>query len=834
MRKLLVLLWALLIHLNLSAQILTPVKVSTETKALGNNEFLVCFNMKIDEKFHVYSQHITDEGPVPTSFAFEKNKDVELLGDVKEVGKMKEEHDPNFDMQLKYFENAVSFQQKVKLKSKSTTLKCTMEYMTCDDHQCLPPKAKEYTFDLKGNDIVSTTTDAKPSPATANPVAIYTNVKAVGENEFLLRFNLEIAPGYHVFTQSLDPNATGTPTEFSFTPSNDYKLLGKMTEHGELLSEADPMDKNVKLLYYKSRVQFEQKVKLNGKSTRIKSNIRYQVCDENECFPPKNKDYYFDLNSAAKMEAYIDTFETATQTIYVNHHDDGKTIDSIIMIKESASSTAATQKVEEKQDDTSVSQHDSIWTIFLKGLLGGLGALLMPCVYPMIPLTVSFFTKRSKSRAKGITNAIIYGLSMIAIFLSIGLLVSLLGNSQTPNQLATNPWLNGIFFLIFVVFALSFFGAFELTLPSSWVDKTDRASEKGGLIGIFFMAFTMVLVSFSCTAPIMGSLLTAMVTADSKIGPVMGMFGFSLAFALPFTLFAIFPSWLNSIPKSGGWMNVFKVSIGFLELAMAMKFLSNIDLVFQSHILTREVFIASWIVIFGLMGVYLMGWIKFSHDSDTPYLSITRLMFAILAFIFTVYMIPGLWGAPLNIISGFPPPEFYKEWTTHESTVNSGGNSNSQTSHKSDCPLNLNCYHDYDEAMKAAKEQHKPLFIDFTGWNCANCRKMEQTVWSKPEVNKLLNEEFVVASLYCDDRGKLSEAEQFNSKFNGEKITTVGEKWSDLQITRYKRNSQPYYVILDYNEKEMAPSTGANFNADEYLKFLETGIRNFKEGLAKQ
>jgi thiol:disulfide interchange protein len=647
---------------------------------------------------------------------------------------------------------------------------------------------------------------------------VSTETKAIGNNEFLLRFNFNIPDKHHVFTQHLNPSATGTATEIKFTKSNDYELIGDVKEIGKLLNEPDPVDEKIKLEYYKNSVVFEQKIKLKAKSSKIKCSTFYQICNESTCLPPKEKEYFFELKQDAQSTG--SAVENNTNPII----DTVKTEVAATVTKE-----PTTTEISTAADETSVNTQDSIWAIFLKGLLGGLGALLMPCVYPMIPLTVSFFTKHSKTRAKGISNAMIYGLSMIAIFLSIGLLVSLLGNSSTPHQLATNPWLNGLFFLIFVAFALSFFGAFELTLPSSWVDKTDKASEKGGLIGIFFMAFTMVLVSFSCTAPIMGSLLTAMVSSSSKLGPIMGMFGFSLAFALPFTLFAIFPSWLNSLPKSGGWMNVFKVSVGFLELAMAMKFLSNIDLVFQWHIITREVFIASWVVIFGLMGVYLMGWIKFSHDSDMPYLSIGRLMFAILSFIFTVYLFPGLWGAPLEIISGFPPPEFYKEWKV-QSPVNAATSINSNTStHKEECPLNLNCYHDFESGMKVAKEKNKPLFVDFTGWNCANCRKMEQTVWNKPEIFKLLNEEFVVVSLYCDDRAKLPEVEQVASKISGEKITTVGEKWSDLQIDRYKRLGQPYYAILNAEGKDIAPSTGANFNADEYLKFLKTGIDNYKK-----
>jgi thiol:disulfide interchange protein len=368
-------------------------------------------------------------------------------------------------------------------------------------------------------------------------------------------------------------------------------------------------------------------------------------------------------------------------------------------------------------------------------------------VFPMIPLTVSFFTKRSPTRQKGIANAIIYSTSIILIYVILGFLVTVTLGSDALNAMASNVFFNMLFFVIFFIFALSFFGAFEITLPSSWVNKADQASDKGGLVGIFFMAFTLSLVSFSCTGPIIGTLLVEAARGSSYLGPIMGMTGFALALALPFGLFAAFPGWLNTLPKSGGWLNSVKVVLGFLELALAMKFLSNVDLAYHWGLLKREVFIAIWIVIFGLMGLYLLGKLKFSHDSDMHHLGTGRLIVAIITLSFTVYLIPGLWGAPLRAISGFPPPDFYKEWTLKGET--------GSASHSETCPHNLNCFHDYEEGMAYAQQVGKPVMIDFTGWSCVNCRKMEDNVWSQPAVLKIISEDYVLISLYVDDKTPL-------------------------------------------------------------------------------
>ena len=436
----------------------------------------------------------------------------------------------------------------------------------------------------------------------------------------------------------------------------------------------------------------------------------------------------------------------------------------------------------------------------------------------MIPMTVSFFTKRSGTRRKGMINAIIYALSIIVIYVGLGFLVTVTLGSDALNEMASNSFFNLAFFFIFIVFAASFFGAFEIVLPSWLVNKADSASDKGGLIGIFFMAFTLSLVSFSCTGPIIGTLLVEAAHGRSYLGPLAGMTGFSLALALPFALFAAFPSWLSSLPKSGGWLNSVKVTLGFLELALALKFLSNVDLAYHWGFLKRELFIALWVVIFGLMGMYLLGKLKFSHDSDVKHISVPRLMFAIITFTFTLYLIPGIWGAPLKMISGFPPPEFYKEWVDPKA---------------SDCPHDLTCFKDYEEGMRYAKQQGKPVMLDFTGWSCVNCRKMEDNVWSDPKVLKRLSEDYVIISLYVDDKKALPASEQYTSA-SGKEIKTTGNKWSDMQRVQYNTNSQPYYVLLDNNGKILAHPRGYTPDVATYVKFLDEGVCRNEKRLANK
>lgn len=497
----------------------------------------------------------------------------------------------------------------------------------------------------------------------------------------------------------------------------------------------------------------------------------------------------------------------------------------------------ASHKIETKQAE------QSLWAIFLAGLLGGFAALIMPCIFPMLPLTVSYFTKTAQSRGSAIRKAIIYGLSIIVIYVAFGLIITVIFGADALNDLATNGVFNMVFFLLLIVFAVSFFGAFEITLPSAWANKMDEQSDKGGFIGLFFMAATLALVSFSCTGPIIGTLLVQAATSGALLGPAVGMFGFSLALAIPFALFAMFPSWLNSLPKSGGWLNSVKVFLGFLELALALKFLSNVDLAYHWEWFDREVFLTLWIVIFGLMGLYLLGKLKFSHDSPVDYISIPRLFLAIIVLAFTMYMVPGLWGAPLKSISAFLPPMQTQDFDLY--TPSLIGNHNSSTAstnveneapHKYasifKAPLGLNAFFDYDEGLAYAKKNHKPIMIDFTGHACVNCREMEASVWTDKDVYSLISNDFVLIQLYVDDKTDLSPAEQTVTA-QGKKIRTIGNKWSEFQASTFKANSQPFYVLLDNEGQLLVAPQGADYNPANYKIFLQSGLAKFNETAVK-
>jgi thiol:disulfide interchange protein DsbD len=487
----------------------------------------------------------------------------------------------------------------------------------------------------------------------------------------------------------------------------------------------------------------------------------------------------------------------------------------------------------------------TLWEIFIKGLLGGFTAVLLPCIYPLLPLTVSFFTKKSGSRAKGVSQSLLYGLSIIVIYVSLGMLISILFGSDKLNALATNGIFNIFFFLLLVVFGISFLGAFEITLPSSLANKLDANSDKGGLAGIFFMASTLVVVSFSCTGPVIGTLLVDAASKGDRLGPAVGMLGFSLALALPFTIFALFPSALKSLPKSGGWLNSVKVVLGFLELAFALKFLSNVDLAYHWNWFDREIFLSIWIAIGLLMGLYLIGKIKFSHDSDLPYLSVPRTFISIGVFAFVIYMIPGLWGAPLKSISAFLPPIATQDFDLSQIPANTAVTADTKQSsikvkkyagnYDRIKTRGLDAWFDYDQALQVSKELHKPILIDFTGFNCVNCRKMESDVWTNPQVFNHLRNDFILLQLVVDDKAALETKEQFTSEYSGKKITNLGGKWSDLEASRFNSNSQPLYVILDsdgnlMNDKDgklITPSP-AEYHVDLYLKYLESGLTAYK------
>jgi len=488
--------------------------------------------------------------------------------------------------------------------------------------------------------------------------------------------------------------------------------------------------------------------------------------------------------------------------------------------------------------DASDTEQQSLWGIFIAGLLGGFAAFIMPCIFPMVPLTVSFFTKKGGSRAKGISQALLYGLFIIVIYVALGMLITIAFGSDALNALSTNGVFNFLFFLILVVFAASFFGAFELTLPSSFVNKIDAQSDRGGLLGLFFMAFSLALVSFSCTGPIIGTLLVEAASKGERLGPAIGMLGFSIALAIPFVLFAFFPSMLKSLPKSGGWLNSVKVVLGFLELALALKFLSNVDLAYHWNWLDREVFLALWIAIFGLLGLYLIGKVRFAHDSPLQHLSVPRTMLAIIVFSFVVYMVPGMWGAPLKSISAFLPPsatqDFDLSTASFGAPVATSSNATGKQKkyyeifHERGTPKGFDPYYDYEEGLAAAKEQNKPVLIDFTGWNCVNCRKMEANVWTDPKVASLLREEFVMVELFVDDRTELVADEQYVSEYSGKKINTIGKKNSDFQASVFNSNSQPLYVIVDTDGKVLIPPSGANYDVNSYAAYLQSGVDAFR------
>ncbi|WP_316814441.1 protein-disulfide reductase DsbD family protein, partial [Pedobacter heparinus] len=491
-----------------------------------------------------------------------------------------------------------------------------------------------------------------------------------------------------------------------------------------------------------------------------------------------------------------------------------------------SSTLVAAKAVVQQEEQTSLTG------IFIAGFIGGLAALLMPCIFPMLPLTVSFFTKGSQTKGKAVSRALFYGLSIIIIYVVLGLLVTVIFGADALNSLSTNGVFNFLFFVLLLIFAISFLGAFEITLPSSWVNRMDANSDKGGLAGLFFMAGTLALVSFSCTGPIIGTLLVQAATSGALLGPAVGMFGFSFALAIPFALFALFPSWLSALPKSGGWLNSVKVVLGFLELALALKFLSNVDLAYHWNLFDREIFLVLWIVIFGLMGLYLLGKLKFSHDSPVNFISIPRLMIAIVVLSFSIYMIPGLWGAPLKSISAFLPPQGTQDFDLYTPTLTGGtGNqaavSDDQGKHKySDifhAPLKLNVFFDYEEGLAYAKKVNKPIMIDFTGHACVNCRKMEANVWPDKAVYSRLNHDYVLIQLYVDDKTELKENEKYKSGFSGKTVNTIGNKWSDVQAAKFNSNSQPFYVLLGHDEKPLVKPTGANYDPVEYLKFLDSG-----------
>lgn len=665
------------------------------------------------------------------------------------------------------------------------------------------------------------------------PVKWSTETKDLGNNEYEVLLHAKIESGWHMYSQNHPPTGIGVPATITFEKNTNYELVGKTTESGKLLDKYSELFQQQEK-YYENKVTFKQKVKLKSdKPAEIKFSAETQVCDAEKCLPPDWLDFKVKLTPKPKEETTTDEVKDTTTTTVTTITPSDSIATTEIATANPSDSISHNEVVASEEVATEDGEDKSLWGIFLLGVSGGLLALVMPCIFPMIPLTVSLFTKQSKSRSQGITKALIYGLSIVVIFVALACLATLMFGASALNEFATNPWVNIAFFAVFVFFAISFFGAFEIALPSSWANYTDKQADKGGYIGIFFMAFTLVIISFSCTLPIIGSLATQASLTGNYYALVVGSLGFSLTLAIPFVLFAIFPSWINSLPKSGGWMNTVKVSLGFLELAFAFKFLSNADLVWQAHWLEREVFLAIWIAIFGLLGLYLLGKFRMKLDSPEDRIGVPRLFFSILILTFTIYMIPGMWGAPVNLLSGLTPPIHYAESPNGVgfSGGNAGGSSAGSTAlveGQKYGPHQIPAFLDMADAIEHSKKVNKPIMIDFTGHACANCRKVEERVWYDSKIKQLLLDEVVLVSLYVDERTELPKEQQVFSKALGRDLKTVGNKWTAFEIEQYNNNAQPYYIIVDENLNEYNKPLGAIYDVEEYYKWMKQGIDGYK------
>lgn len=658
-----------------------------------------------------------------------------------------------------------------------------------------------------------------------NPTKWKTSVEKINETEYMLNVSVKIDSTWHLYAQKV-PKGGPIPTQFAFTPTQDYELIGNTIEETGHIDNSKVF--KMKIKYFDKKAVFKQKVKLMADYTKVEGSVTFMVCNDIMCLPPKTVDLIFELPKAkVTKKDSISKPEKTIEKLSVSDKENNEVLYGItkedIKLYSPASSDNALLKgdtasiTETTQTGSTSNTSKSLFSIFFIAFLSGFAALLTPCIFPMIPMTVSYFTKQSKDKAKGIKNATIYGISIIAIYVFLGYVVTLIFGADSLNALSTNVWFNLIFFAILVVFAISFFGFFEITLPSSWSTKIDSQADRSGFIGIFFMALALAVVSFSCTGPIVGTLL---VEAASKggIAPMIGMLGFSLAIAVPFALFAAFPGWLNSLPQSGGWMNTVKVVLGFLELALAFKFLSNADLVAHWNLFKYEPFMIVWIITFGGLALYLFGKIKFPHDSPKIKLSFPRVAFGILVASFTIYLMFGFRYSektktfkPLSLLSGLAPPAGYSYI------------------HPVHCPNNLDCFKDLKEGMAYAKKVNKPIMLDFTGYACVNCRKMEEHVWIDPRIDDILRNRYVLISLYVDDKKELPQDQQLKVVDVDGSIRTLknyGHKWSHFQATFFNRNSQPHYVLVSPDGKRVLNEpVGHTPDKEVYYNWLQNGLK---------
>ena len=669
-----------------------------------------------------------------------------------------------------------------------------------------------------------------------DPVKFKTELTPLSDTEAEVVFTAAIDKGWHVYSTDL---GDGGPISATFNVDNKsgVELVGKLKPVGKEVSTFDKLFE-MKVRYFENTAKFVQKVKFTGGAYAIEGYLEYGACDDESCLPPTQVPFKFSGvakagNAAATKTEQPKAEQPEQKVVDKADKKEGATPvaskdSSAMMELVPATTTEAATDIQPAVASSELwkpvisdlqalgeehGQEDMSWIyIFITGFLGGLLALFTPCVWPIIPMTVSFFLKRSKDKKKGIRDAWTYGASIVVIYVALGLAITLIFGASALNALSTNAIFNILFFLMLVIFAASFFGAFEIRLPSKWGNAVDsKAESTTGLLSIFLMAFTLSLVSFSCTGPIIGFLLVQVSTTGSVVAPAIGMLGFAIALALPFTLFALFPSWLKSMPKSGGWMNVIKVTLGFLELAFALKFLSVADLAYGWRLLDRETFLALWIVIFALLGFYLLGKIKFPHDDDDNKVGVTRFFMALISLAFAVYMVPGLWGAPLKTVSAFAPPMQTQDFNLYKNEVHAK-------------------FDDYDLGMEYARLNGKPVMLDFTGYGCVNCRKMEAAVWTDPKVSDLINNDYVLITLYVDNKTPLTEPVKIIENGTERTLRTVGDKWSYLQRVKFGANAQPFYVLLDNQGKPLNKSYAYNEDIPKYIEFLQTGLENYKKG----
>jgi thiol:disulfide interchange protein len=634
-----------------------------------------------------------------------------------------------------------------------------------------------------------------------------------------------IEEGWHLYSQHLKEGGP-LPTRFEFAVSSDYKLSGSVVEPAG--SERMDSTFQMKVKWFEGIATFKQRMDMKATFSVIRGTVEFMVCNDHECLAPETIQFSVAVNA-------LDATEKDSNSIDERNESDKLSI------------TVPARELEQASQPYNI-ESKSLLSILIAGFMGGLLAILMPCIFPMLPFTVGYFLKTGGTSKRSVWLAIVYGLSIILIYVMVGLAITIVFGSDALNNFSTSGVFNLFFFALLLVFAASFLGAFEITLPSSWISLADARSDQPGLTGIFFMAATLALVSFSCTGPIIGTLLVEAAASGTLLGPAVGMAGFSFALALPFTAFAMFPSWLAKLPKSGGWMSTIRIVLGFLELALALKFLSNVDLAYHWQWLDREVFLVLWIIIFAILGLYLLGVVNIDKRlRGDVQISTLRLFTSIITLAFALYLVPGLWGAPLKIVSAFLPPQHTQDFDLYTAQLTKdkglgsseapldvrGARSEKKYAGLFTAPHNLDAYFDYEEGMAYASQARKPVLIDFTGHACVNCRKMEASVWPEAGVIERLRDDYVLIQLYVDDKTELAKEEQRISEYSGKKIETIGNKWSDFQAANYNTNSQPYYVLLDNEGHSLVPAIGANYDADSFAGFLENGIKAFKDGIEK-